>query len=71
MEGFNVQESIKAQRMYCEDNKEPHFAPKDGRCWKCGKNIYEPNEKGFGIKTEEASKKLVTGCPHCFRSYCD
>ena len=24
-----------------------------------------------GITVEEASKSLVTGCPHCNRSYCD
>ena len=24
-----------------------------------------------GISLEEAGKSLVTGCPHCHRSYCD
>ena len=24
-----------------------------------------------GITVEKASKELVTGCPHCNRSYCD
>jgi len=24
-----------------------------------------------GITVEEAGKSLVTGCPHCHRSYCD
>lgn len=24
-----------------------------------------------GITVEEASKELVTGCPHCLRTYCD
>lgn len=71
MSKYNVQESIKAQSKLCEEKGYPHFAPNDGRCWKCNKNIYEPDERGFGITTEKASKELVTGCPHCFRSYCD
>ncbi|WP_252503243.1 hypothetical protein [Sporosarcina sp. Marseille-Q4943] len=33
------------------------------------------NEKDFKVKTgisvEEAGERLVTGCPHCNRSYCD
>lgn len=83
---YNVQESVKAQAKYCEENKVPHFAPKDGRCWNCRKNIYEPVEKTrtlywqegkpqenyiTGITTEKAASRLVTGCPHCNRSYCD
>jgi len=24
-----------------------------------------------GISLEKASKELITGCPHCHRSYCD
>jgi len=28
-------------------------------------------ELSTGITVEEASAQLVTGCPHCNRSYCD
>lgn len=78
---FDVQKSIEAQQKYCEENQAPHFAPKDGRCWSCNQNIYAPGHhvwKGksdgrdsSGISVEKASRELVTGCPHCFRSYCD
>lgn len=75
---YNVQESIKAQKKYCEENKAPHFAPHDGRCWSCSRNIYEPIERQYGenkftngITVEKAGSSLVTGCPHCNRSYCD
>ena len=79
MSEFNVYESIKAQAKYCEETKSPHFAPQNGVCWNCRKNIYEQHEKeGYqgrkwitGITTEKASSELVTGCPHCNRSYCD
>lgn len=84
---YNVTESIKAQKKYSEEFKVPHFAPKSGICWSCNRNIYEPFaqertlywedgkpvKKTFttGITTEKAGKHLVTGCPHCNRSYCD
>lgn len=71
MNGFNVSASIQAQKDYCEREGTPHFAPHSGNCWNCNKNIYEPGNKGFGITTERAGSELVTGCPHCFRSYCD
>lgn len=77
---FNAPTSIEAQRKYCEDNKAPHFAPRSGRCWSCGRNIYEEYKsvsfysdhvRITGITTEKAANSLVTGCPHCNRSYCD
>ncbi|OKP91887.1 hypothetical protein A3844_01880 [Paenibacillus helianthi] len=78
---YDVQESIKAQEIYCEENKAPHFAPKTGRCWSCNQNIYAPGHhvwkgksdgrESAGISVEKAGRELVTGCPHCFRSYCD
>ncbi|MEG0471300.1 MAG: hypothetical protein RR588_03100 [Solibacillus sp.] len=74
---FNVLESTKAQAEYCTENKAPHFAPKSGVCWNCNKNIYQEHPNKYnpnimsGISVEEAKKQLVTGCPHCNRSYCD
>ncbi|MEK3995665.1 hypothetical protein MKY29_12990 [Psychrobacillus sp. FSL K6-2365] len=84
MPEYNIAESVKAQSEYCKTNGAPHFAPRGGSCWKCNKNIYEPIERKFkdylsgeektrttGITVEEAGSQLVTGCPHCNRSYCD
>lgn len=31
----------------------------------------EKMNNSTGITVEKASKELVTGCPHCNRSYCD
>ncbi|MBY9081046.1 hypothetical protein KIH86_23110 [Paenibacillus sp. HN-1] len=76
---FNVNESIKAQAKLCKEKGYPHFAPSSGVCWSCNKNIYSPQEKtGWndqkytsGITVEKAASELITGCPHCNRTYCD
>ena len=71
---YNPVKANEAQTKYCHDNEYPHFAPK-GKCWKCNKNIYESIDQGngyfTGIDVEKASSELITGCPHCNRSYCD
>lgn len=61
-----VRQAIAAQQQYCKEHKAPHFAPEDGFCYSCGKQIYVD-----GRDVEYASKNLITGCPHCHRSYCD
>ena len=52
---------------------EPHF-------WKkkplyIGHKIVETTEEDYdtmtGVTVKEAEETLVTGCPHCHRSYCD
>lgn len=75
---YNVLKSIEAQREYCKTKELPHFAPYDGICWKCRKNIYEPQIRKYGereyetgITTEKAGSTLVTGCPHCHTTFCD
>lgn len=82
---YDVLAARKAQDKYCEEKVAPHFAPESGICWACGKNIYKPiehNQKDWktkeiigkyvtGITVEKAGKELITGCPHCNRSYCD
>lgn len=72
---YNVKLAIDAQRMYCEETKSPHFAPYDGYCYSCGKQIYSPTETkhGYtvGITVEQATNYLVTSCPYCNASYCD
>lgn len=64
-----LRECIAAQLKYCNDKKIPHFAPSDGRCYRCNRNIYQnyPHNKSTGYD----GTQLVTGCPHCYRSYCD
>lgn len=85
MENFNVSEAIAAQYKYCSEKHLPRFAPRTGICYGCGKNIYkqiEHERKNWetgevvgsyttGISVERAGRELVTGCPHCNRSYCD
>lgn len=75
---FDVAASIVAQKKYTTENKVPHFAPQDGRCWNCRQQIYAQMEQHHGasvyhtgIDLDRASNQLTTGCPHCNRSYCD
>lgn len=60
-----IRENIKAQKEFCHNGGGPHFAPEDGFCWSCGKQIHTR------ITLNEAANDLITGCPHCHRSYCD
>ena len=74
METFNVNKAAQAQKELQASKNYPDFAPISGKCWSCGKNIYEQIDHGkykTGISVEKASTELVTGCPHCNRSYCD
>ncbi|MER1957892.1 MAG: hypothetical protein ABS942_10955 [Solibacillus sp.] len=74
---FNIAEAAKAQKEYCKASGLPHFASSNGACWNCNKNIYQehPSRNNpsitSGISVEKAKSQLVTGCPHCNRSYCD
>jgi len=82
MDGYNAVSSRMAQADLCNAKNAPHFAPESGLCWSCRKQIYEPltrKMRGFkmeiievttGISVEKATKELITGCPHCNRSYC-
>lgn len=72
-------EAAKAQERYCDEHEIPIFAPRNGWCASCGRNIYEPykvhsfGEKSmrvFGISVKEAGSRLITGCPHCNRTFC-
>lgn len=44
------------------------FAPLDGKCWRCGKNIAEGEN---GITLEKLGDYIITGCHHCYCSFCD
>ncbi|WP_409969569.1 hypothetical protein RFF05_06565 [Bengtsoniella intestinalis] len=67
--------ATEAQTQYCEKMSYPNFAPYMGRCFSCGRNIYQPIKRPSGhtsgITVEGASSHLIVGCPHCNRSYCD
>ena len=78
MKTFDKNKAIIAQKKYVTDNCLPHFAPLSGNCYACKKSIYDVQEIQYGdrkhstgISVETASSSLITGCPHCCRSYCD
>ena len=50
---------MEKQKELCERKGWPFFAPSNGKCWGCGKEVPDNGEK------------LITGCPHCNRTYCD
>jgi hypothetical protein len=76
-ETYDISKAAKAQEKYCTEKGYPHFAPRNGKCFSCGQNIYSEKgrtrsgEEWQGISVERASKKLITGCPFCNRTYCD
>lgn len=59
-------EAAEKQAAYCKKKDLPHFAPRNGICWSCQKDIYEHERTA-----REAGSNLITGCPWCCRSYCD
>lgn len=62
-----IKQAAKAQAARCEEMKWPNFAPGDGECYNCHKNIYQDYGDSKGWTGEYA----VTGCPHCSISYVD
>lgn len=71
---YDVIKATKAQKDFCETYKVPMYAPVNGWCWSCGKNIYEPYMVGgriVGITAEAAGKRMITSCPHCHATFVD
>jgi len=71
---FNVQKSIAAQKALQKEKGYPDFAPANGICYDCKRQIYAEIEQGgykTGVSVERASGELITGCPHCHHSYCE
>lgn len=69
---YNAEQAASAQQRYCKEKDYPHFAHRV--CCSCKRCIYEKVDHGnrtTGISVEEAGSTLITGCPHCNRSYCD
>lgn len=76
MDEYDVIKACAAQAKLIKEKEYPSFPPSNGQCWSCGKNIYDKiksthGDHFVGITVESAGKSLVTGCPHCHRSYCD
>ena len=44
------------------------FAPYDGTCWNCHRDICEGDK---AITAESLGDYIILGCPYCHRSYCD
>ena len=61
----DVKDYIQAQIEYCKENNMPMFAPLDGRCFRCGRNIFE------NMTLEKARQVHITGCSSCHQSFCD
>lgn len=77
MEKYNVAEASEAQRRYCDARGIPMFAPADGWCHVCGRNIYHAvtyrgrEDHPYGISVETAGRRLISGCPHCNATFVD
>ncbi|WP_027633352.1 hypothetical protein [Clostridium hydrogeniformans] len=66
-----IRNCMRIQKELCEEKGYPNFAPSSGTCWKCNRNIYQSYQIRERKSIGETGERLVTGCPHCFRSYCD
>lgn len=65
-----------AQEQYCSERNTPMYAPKDGVCPCCGRNIYSSlrTSKGeivVGYSVQFASEHLITRCSWCCASFTD
>lgn len=61
-----IQQDIKNQKALCDSKKLIHFAPDNGKCFRCGSNIYQD----FRANGRNGAE-YITGCPHCHYSFCD
>lgn len=71
---FDPTAAAKAQEAYCDQHEFPMYAPANGICYRCGMNIYIPksfrdHDAVYGFSVEDASKQLITSCPHCNYSF--
>lgn len=63
-----TERGVAAQESYCKEKNLPFFIPANGVCFSCGQSIFEGDN---AISVDKAGKFLITGCPHCSRTYCD
>lgn len=64
VKNFNIHDKAELQKQYCKQHDLPNFAL-NGRCFSCGRNVFQH------YTAEEAATTHITGCPYCFRSFCD
>ena len=67
-ECFNHYKAIAAQEEYCKTHQRPMFAPMDGMCYHCCRDIYA---YPYGITIQSAGSRLITGCPYCNATFVD
>lgn len=60
-----VSRCIKAQNEYCEKTQSPRFAPTNGICYSCKRQIYGKERHNL----EKAQSELITGCSRCHYSF--
>lgn len=73
-ETFDAKASCAAQAKLCKEKGYPDFAPSNGVCYDCRRQIYEQIDHGeykTGRSVEYATTTHITGCPHCHHSYCE
>ena len=69
---MEIKNATQAQEEYCERNGVPLFAPYNGFCHNCFKNIYwhyGQDTRVTGYTPEEARSTHITSCPHCNASF--
>lgn len=61
-----IKEAIARQHKLCVTENLPNFAPNDGLCFDCRKNIYQDYTRSGWLGYTH-----ITGCPHCNYSFCE
>ncbi len=46
------------------------FAPSNGKCFNCKKDITKDYAGSEGLTVETLGHGIITSCPHCNRSFC-
>ena len=58
---LKILENQKKHKEACKRDNIPDYAPDNGICWSCHRQIFEYDKLSFP----------VTGCPYCHRSFYD
>ena len=64
----NTDDWLLQYQMNMPEEERTGFAPNDGKCYYCDKEICEGDK---AITVESLGDYIITGCPYCHRSYCD
>ncbi len=65
---YDIDKAKEEQFSLCEKAQLPQFAPANGVCYTCHRNIYS---SPCGYSVEEAATKYITRCPCCSGSFVD